>query len=140
MTKLIFIAAMAFTSLVSAQPTMKTGMFAMFNTPTPSPGCATGTALTLDKAAVSGSILLMHEFVQGFCEIYVMPNERYAKVQSITESCGSVILKASRNGQEEITVTDNRTRLCEDLLPALIVMEIKDLQTGATATYYSNDK
>lgn len=119
------------------------GSFRMFGTTTPNTGCEIGTSLVLDKGQISGDVVLLKEFVMGFCEIYAVPNQRFFAPKSVEEDgCGSVVIKGSieRNGSREvIEIVDNRARVCKDVIPALVVMTVKDQAKGTEYTSYSND-
>ena len=104
--------------------------------------CDHGTTLTLDKGALNGNTALLENFLKGACEIFVPANPRLFKIASITDDgCGSTVMKGSyqsNRGTVEIEITDNRKRMCENVIPALIVVKEKTEQ--GTATYYSLDR
>jgi len=105
----------------------KTGRFALWSKPNHKPtGCDIGTALTLDKAEITGEVAFLQEFVDGFCEIAVFPNNRYYELKLTDTDCGSNIYTGERisgAGVDRIRITDHRTRVCRDLPKALIMVE-----------------
>ncbi len=58
--------------------------------------------------------------LDGYCELYVAPNPRTYNLKKSGENCGSIIYK---NATGDVTLTDNSFRLCEDVIPGLIVLE-----------------
>lgn len=89
----------------------------------PSPSCDTHTALTVLKARSGKLILELENRVTGGCEIFVAPDKRSYTVTE-SESCGSKILKGTKNG-DSVELQDNRTRMCEDLRPAILELHEK---------------
>jgi hypothetical protein len=104
--------------------------------------CDHGTKLTLDKAAVNGNVAFLENFLHGACEIFVPANPRMYKITSVKDDgCGSTIYKGSYQGNRgtfEVEIVDNRGRLCENVIPALIVVTEKG--PNGEATMYSLDR
>jgi hypothetical protein len=70
----------------------------------------------------------------------VDPHTRDYKLTRTGSSCGSTMYEASftKGGDHwSIKLTDNRARLCRDVIPALIVIE--ETHNGTTEKLYSND-
>lgn len=119
------------------------GSFKLYDQPgaTPTPFCDVHTTLTLGAGKAN-----VAEALSGACEIYVAPNPREYALTAAGTSCGSRIWtgKAQRGIElYSITITDNRTRVCDDLIPALIVVEetIETPDTGPLTTRkYSYDR
>lgn len=68
----------------------------------------------------------------SLCRLAVFPNEREFRLNQTGTSCGSKIFKGTRrhNGKTlKITITDHRTRVCRDLVPAQIIVEETDQPT-----------
>src|SRR5690606_15065267 len=67
--------------------------------------------------------------------------ERFYRLRLDGTSCGSKIYKGQKRiagKRRSITVTDHRTRMCRDLVPAQIIVEETD-DSGDTHTKYSFD-
>jgi hypothetical protein len=117
------------------------GSFKLYAQPhaTPNPGCDVHTKL--DLAADHFSTASLEEVVGGFCEIAVVPNPRTYRLRQTGTSCGSRIFAGSVKKQGKsyaIKITDHRSRLCRDLVPAQIIVE--ETAPGAiTTTKYSDD-
>ncbi|MBX3219361.1 MAG: hypothetical protein KF795_02510 [Labilithrix sp.] len=117
------------------------GAFKLYAQPNaaPNPSCDVHTSLTLTSKG--GARADLREAVDGFCEIYVAPSERAYRLRLAGTSCGSKIYKGKKRiggKTREITITDHRTRLCRDLVPAKIIVDETDA-TGAVHTKYSFD-
>lgn len=109
------------------------GTFKLYDEPRhqPNPSCDVHTAIELSSYR-SGSRIDLRETVGGLCEIYVDPQERFYRLRFDGTSCGSRIYKGKKkiDGKtREITVTDHRTRMCRDLVPAKIIVEETDQPT-----------
>ena len=122
---------------VSAEEAIKAGIapgsFKLYGVPNAQPNamCDVHTAIELSSYR-SGSRIDLREVVGGVCEIYVEPQERFYRLRFDGTSCGSRIYKGKKkiNGKtREITVTDHRTRMCRDLVPAKIIVEETDHPT-----------
>jgi hypothetical protein len=120
------------------------GSFKLYGVPrfTPSPSCDVHTKLELTADGASKAHL--EGAVDGVCEIAVSKNPRDYELSLARTSCGSRIYTGSFiRGIESwsITITDHRTRLCEDIVPAqIIVEETKDGMLGPITTQlYSSD-
>jgi hypothetical protein len=98
----------------------------------PNRGCDVHTQL--DLVNDRGARAKLHERLgQGsLCRLAVFPNEREFRLHQAGTSCGSKIYKGTRrqNGKTlRITVTDHRTRMCRDLVPAQVIVEETDQPT-----------
>ncbi len=119
---------------------VKAGTFKLYNEPrhTPNVGCDLYTQLELKANHYSTATL--EEHVGGLCEIAAVPNSRTYRLRLDGTNCGSRIYKGSitRTGNKyAITITDNRSRLCEDPIPANVVVE--ETRNGVTSKKYSYD-
>lgn len=106
---------------------------------TPNPSCDVHTALTLTSAR--GARANLREVVDGSCEIYVDPDPREYRLYFAGTSCGSQIFRGRTlvaGKSREIKITDHRTRICRDIVPAQIIVEETDA-TGAEQRTYSLD-
>ncbi|MBX3262510.1 MAG: hypothetical protein KF782_22710 [Labilithrix sp.] len=117
------------------------GTFKLYGEPNaaPNPHCDVHTALTL--SGDGGARAALREALDGLCEIYVAPQEREYRLRLAGTSCGSKIYKGKKRiaGKvREITITDHRTRVCRDLVPAKIIVAETD-GAGALQTKYSFD-
>ena len=122
---------------VSADEAIKAGItagtFKLYGQPRVQPNamCDVHTAIELSSYR-SGSRIDLREAVGGVCEIYVEPQERFYRLRFDGTACGSRIYKGQKkiNGKtRSITVTDHRTRVCRDLVPAKIIVEETDQPT-----------
>jgi hypothetical protein len=122
---------------VSAEEAVKAGIaagtFKLYEQPRhqPNASCDVHTAIELSSYR-SGSRIDLKNVVGGLCEIYVEPQERFYRLRFDGTSCGSRIYKGRKkiNGKtRDITVTDHRTRMCRDLVPAKIIVEETDQPT-----------
>jgi hypothetical protein len=115
------------------------GTFKLYSQPhaTPNPSCDVHTKLVL--AANHYSTASLEEAVGGFCEIAVVPNPRTYRLRLAETACGSKIYTGSitkAGKRSTIRVTDHRSRLCRDLVPAKVVVE--ETRDGVTVTKYSS--
>ncbi len=105
----------------------------------PNPSCDVHTKLDL-SATSSVSKAHLEEAVGGMCEIAVIPNPRDYRLRLAGTDCGTrTYMGKYKKGSDSwsIKITDNRSRLCENVIPALIVIE--ETHNGSTVTKYSND-
>jgi hypothetical protein len=107
----------------------------------PSPSCDLHTALTIDAQAHAR----LFNAVGGTCEIAAVPDMREYTLTSVTSSCGSKIYKGSftKDGKtSSVTITDHRPRVCQDVVPARVVVE--ETRPGAagpvTTLKYSSER
>lgn len=106
--------------------------YKMYGNPhiTPNPVCDVYVQLTLKTTGRSAKASLVN-MVDGVCEIVVDPRPRTINLKLARTICGSrVFASKSRNAE----LVDNRERLCDDVIPGLIV-----LREGNT-TLYSYDR
>jgi hypothetical protein len=126
-----------------ASSSIEPGSFKLYSTAhaNPNPGCDVHTALSLSKErGVSKANL--REVVGGFCELYVAPDAREYRLKFEGTSCGSKIFSGKKriNGKtREITITDHRSRICRDLVPAEVIVEETAANGGAKQMKYSLD-
>lgn len=122
----------------------KTGSFELYQQIgyVPRGKCDIGSTLVLDQAEIMENLAFLSNFVAGVCEVRVDPNPRYYKISSETpDSCGSVTYKGSRRAQDglyELKIVDNRSRTCQDLIPALVVVTEKGPQHQRTLYSYDH--
>jgi hypothetical protein len=120
------------------------GSFKLYMNPRaePNPSCDVHTKLDLEAAYFSTARL--SEGLAGFCEIAVIPNERTYRLRAAGNDCGSRIFTGSRKKDGKsyaIKITDHRTRLCENVVPAAIIVEetVPGFPGAITTTKYSHD-
>ncbi len=128
---------------VSADEAIKTGLtpgvFEMYGDPGHTPtGCDVHTRLTLSNPAKA----TLEQVVGGMCMIAVMPDARSYRLRESDGGCGSKIYTGSfhaKDGEHSIKITDNRTRLCLDVLAANVVSEetVPGFPGPITTTLYS---
>ncbi len=91
------------------------------------PQCDTYTELTLSvDRTTTGVRALLRNVVEGSCRIMLDPEPRDFRLELSSTSCGSLIYKGTETvtgEKHEITITDNRNRLCRDIVPAIVVEE-----------------
>ena len=109
------------------------GSFKLYGEPraNPNPSCDVHTALTLSSQG--GARAELREALDGSCEIYVAPQPRAYRLRLDGTSCGSKIYKGKKRvagALREITIKDHRSRLCRDIVPAKIIVEV-DSDGGA---------
>jgi hypothetical protein len=111
--------------------------FKLYDEPnaTPSEGCDVHTQLKLNVDGTSATADLK-ERVLGGCEIFVAANPRSYAVEGEDDGCGSVIY---RDADEQIKITDNRARSCENVIPALIVVDEHNAEGQRLPRKYSKD-
>jgi hypothetical protein len=119
------------------------GEFKLYAAPrtNPTPNCDVHTSLSLSNVAGAGAQAMLDEVVAGTCEIYVERQLRGYELRLDDTSCGSKIYKGSalvNDKVRSITITDHRTRMCRDRVPARIIVEETD-DAGAVQTRYSLD-
>ena len=120
------------------------GNFKLYGQPhaEPNPSCDIHTKLDLKADYFSTATLT--EAVGGFCEIAVFPNPRTFRLRLAGIDCGSRIYAGSLTKQGKkykIKITDNRTRLCENVVAAALVVEetVPGFPGAITTTKYSYD-
>jgi hypothetical protein len=120
------------------------GSFKLYMNPRaePNPSCDVHTKLDLKAAHFSTATLA--EGLAGFCEIAVIPNERTYRLRAAGNDCGSRIFTGSRKKDGKsyaIKITDHRSRLCENVVPAAIIVEetVPGFPGAITTTKYSYD-
>lgn len=114
---------------------IRPGNFKLYAEPgtIPVAGCDVHTNLALSASGANFS-----EAVSGFCEIYVAPNPREYRLRLASEECGSKTYKGSARlagKRRSVTITDNRTRLCDSGAAAAIVVEETVTGEGTTKSY-----
>ncbi len=119
---------------------VKPGSFKLYSKPntTPHQGCDLYTELDLKAATYSTASL--EERVGGSCEIAVIPNARTYRLKLKDTDCGTRIYSGSltkAGKHSEITITDNRARVCRNVVLAQVIVEEKS--NGQTVKKYSYD-
>jgi hypothetical protein len=105
---------------------------------TPSLFCDPHTNLSLRADYYSTATL--EERVGGSCEMLPLPNKRAYRLKLSRTDCGTRIYTGSvtkKGKRSEITITDNRARLCRDLVAAKVIVD--ETRDGVTTTKYSHD-
>ena len=145
MKKILIVLSTVF-SLNAFATEFSVGNFEMYNQPFHrESGCDIGSNLILDKTILKGDIVLMSNFVKGLCEIYVMKNQIYFDVISVESAgCGSKLIKAHRDslneGRVSLEIIDHRTRMCRDMVKAMIIVKKTKSETGEVSYLYSKDR
>ena len=107
--------------------TMQPGKYLTFRSPDHQPtGCSIGTNVIVETATLSGPIVTLSEFVEGYCAIAVDPDQRTYQVSGQTTPCGSIRWTGSleRLGMvSNIEIMDHRGRMCDDEIPSLLVID-----------------
>jgi hypothetical protein len=86
-------------------------------------GCDVGTHLVLDRGQLFGDFAYLENFVNGVCDLYVPPEARTYRLSTGRDGCGSLVYTGSIPGtQRTVEIVDNRTRICDDVIPALLVV------------------
>jgi hypothetical protein len=121
------------------------GTFKLYSDPdhTPSPHCDVFTRLEL-KASPARAELREEVASTSLCKLMVQPNERFFRLRQQPTGCGSKLYTGSFRKQGKlhaIKITDHRTRLCKDLVPAKIIVEetVPGFPGAITTTKYSFD-
>lgn len=101
------------------------------------------------KLSIKSGKATLREVVTGIpgqaqCKLAVQPNERSYNLKLSKTDCGSRIYAGSmkKAGQKyAIEITDNRSRLCEDVIPGLLVVKetVPGFPGAITTTKYSRD-
>ena len=118
------------------------GEFKLYDSPraNPTPTCDVHGVLVLSNDE-DGAHASLAESVDGTCEIFVERRLRELSLTLAETSCGSKIFKGTTVVDDRIhtiTITDHRSRLCRDLVPARIIVAEKD-EDGAVRKRYSFD-
>jgi hypothetical protein len=103
--------------------------------------CNLGTGLILDRGRLLGDVAVFEDFVKGTCKVAVRPNTRFSKLTFVRSNCGSRIYEGgfvTAEGYVQVNITDHRTRLCKDLVPAKIIVTFQSNE-GKVQTLYSQD-
>ena len=113
--------------------------------PTPEQASATGpvfcdlfTRLDVRQEA-SGPVAKLVNRVEGSCKIAVNPDERTYRLRDGGSSCGSRTYVGTRNAggkRSTIQIVDHRTRTCEDLVPAKLI--VTETSNGSSVIRYGN--
>lgn len=83
----------------------------------------------------------LHDALSGECRRLVDPDPRTYTLMFEGTSCGSRIFTASITVDgvaRKVTLTDHRTRVCKDLVPANVIVE-EQTTAGDVRTLYSYD-
>lgn len=121
----------------------KTESFKLYAQPhhKPNPSCDSYTSLSIEYGKDGITATLVNR-LGGMCELFVEPNPRayVAPLQVSKDNCGSVTYayRARGTGQPIFKLVDHRRRVCEDVIPALIVVTELD-QKGNEYELYSLD-
>lgn len=106
---------------------------------TPSANCDVYTRLDLANDRGGRATLQQELGNTSVCRIAVNPEVREYSLRLTGTSCGSKVYEGSRRvalgpattGLASIKITDHRTRVCEDIVPGMIVVE----ETGKPTSY-----
>ena len=94
--------------------------------------CDKYTQVTLLKTRTGKLLLELENRLGGSCEIFVEP-DKHSYTVTESESCGSKMYKGTKAG-DTVELQDNRTRLCEDIRPALL--ELREKRNGFERSLY----
>lgn len=116
------------------------GSFKLYSDPesTPLPECDVHTSLVLRSDKSGKAVAKLTEVVAGSCEIYVEPDAREFAVEYEMSRCGSLTFSGDAviKGQtRHIAITDHRQRLCNDVQPAVIVVDEYDRLGNVTTRF-----
>jgi len=108
----------------------------------PDPYCDYYAELTFDPDG-DPPVAKLENKLDGMCEMAVLPQQRSYKLRREEDNCGSHVFSGTVvTGAEHefvtILITDHRTRLCRDVVPAMIVVE-ETRSNGDVVTRYSFD-
>ena len=114
---------------------------ALFSIPNahPNPSCFVATRIDLGNGFAM-PVATIEEFVGGSCGLTVVPNTRRYSLSLVSHACGSNVYEGT--GRDEagnsysVRVTDHRERYCEDIVPAVFVVE-ETRAGGIARTKYS---
>jgi hypothetical protein len=89
------------------------------------PQCDLHTVLNLAHQRIDGALRArLADAAEGVCRINVAPDAREYVLVSAGDDCGSKIYTGkSLTSAGTIRITDNRARLCNDYVPAIVVEE-----------------
>jgi hypothetical protein len=94
--------------------------------------CDKYTQVTLLKTRTGKLLIELENRLAGSCEIFVAP-DKHSYTVTESESCGSKMYKGTKNG-DSVELQDNRTRVCEDIRPA--ILELKEKHNGFERSLY----
>lgn len=130
---------------LSAKTRVTAGQFRLYNDAnhTVNPSCDLFTTLELKNEPNAKAVL--GQGLDGFCEIAVSAETRTFSIRLESESCGSkVYVGSAGRGSKKSTVriTDHRTRVCRDIVPARVILEqtVPGFPGAITTTEYSYDR
>lgn len=107
--------------MLSVQALASTSVFKMYTVPhaQPNRNCDVHVSLKLE---INGDVAraTVKNALSGFCEIYIIPNERTYTLTGTPDNCGAMVFK---NQAANVAIIDNRSNTCEMVLPALIIMK-----------------
>lgn len=101
--------------------------------------CDRGTHLELNYKVPGARVATLHEFVEGVCEIAVMPNKRTYNVRTMTYNNGLSVhsgVRETEQGTFKVEVVDGRQSNYKSLLPAVIV--VRENGPDLATVLYSN--
>lgn len=101
--------------------------------------CDIFTKMTLD---LTEGYVGFEEKMSGECKIAIAPDPRVYHVELTGTPCGSRVYQAhvTTDGKaREVTVTDHRSRLCRDMVPARIIVSETSMDGTDTRTFYTYD-
>ena len=128
------------TLFVSSATFASTATFKMYHDSNArvSPLCDVYTELNLDIQNRSAVATLTNK-VEGVCDIVVDPNKRTYELELSSQYCGTKTYTFDDGADSKVTLTDNRGRRCEDVIPALIVVSELSRNHGTENILYSKD-
>lgn len=104
------------------------------------PECDKHTKLVLDVNSATGKgTATLSNHVAGACDLYVFPDKRTYELSLSSKDCGTnVYVGVNQNNGSQITVVDNRARVCENVILAAVITTEKNIR-GESFTLYSKD-
>ena len=94
--------------------------------------CDKYTQVTLLKTRTGKLRLELENRLGGSCEIFVEP-DKHSYTVTESSNCGSKIFKGTKAG-DTVELQDNRTRMCEDIRPA--ILELREKRNGFERSLY----
>lgn len=107
------------------------------------PSCDLYTTLELKNEPSAKAVF--GQGLDGFCEIAISVETRTFSIRLDSESCGSKVYVGTRgrgSKKSSVRITDHRSRVCRDIVPALVIVEatVPGFPGAITTTQYSSDR
>ncbi|MEK6579772.1 MAG: hypothetical protein AABZ55_11140 [Bdellovibrionota bacterium] len=99
-------------------------------------GCDAYTELRLDIRGKTAVATLVNRLA-GTCDLHVSPKKRAYVFNLADTDCGTKTYSWTDGADYEAELADNRTRTCENVIPALIVLKEINQNDGTVSVLYS---